>query len=1056
MTPFSLGPNTILLPNPPADSRSLHRCSISARPIFGIPLNSTVVRKSCIFDARTVRPGLPKALATGSGSVEKGMQFSPTFDDYVKVMEAVRTERGKSSVSDVDGKRTLGKDAHRGRRGKKSEDRRVRKSKELDDVESSASGWGLVGGILEKARAGRSRDANDGGFGDGESNSYRKFDGGEGIVGGVHFKRKDVKIGKYSKNRKDLIPNGRNGFRERKFGSDVNSEELNKGRMERRGRLVSDHDNSLTRDRYTYRRNMENGSYGMSGDNVKVISDSHRRVQKFGYDDDSEVFRKRRVEQSGNWARGGTESLTRDTNSREMERMVHDDESSRSFRGREKSEEGRYYGARSSKESTGSKISENKCKNDIRLTVDQRRTDGQFRRSGMGIIEMDSEQNKYDDEMKENRAESGIYKSKRDFSVSGNEFVKLGVNQTRLRFQGDAMETAACSSGSFEMRGRSSTNVSRADEFGGRDIDDEDRAAFRTFEVFTDVRNRPRILRMEMEERIEKLAKWLNAKDVNMPEWQFSKMMHSANIKFTDHTILRVVQILGALGNWRRVLQVVEWLHSRERFTSYKSRYIYTTVLDVLGKARRPTEALNIFYAMRQDLSSYPDLAAYHCIAVILGQAGLIKELFDVIDCMRATPEKKFKLGPLQKWDPRREPDLVIYNAVLNACVHQKQWEGAFWVFQQLKQCNIKPTNTTYGLAMEVMLACEKYNLVHEFFRKVNKTSVPSALNYKVLIKTLWKEGKIDEAVQAVQDMERRGIVGSASLYYDLARCLCSAGRCQEALLQVDKICKVARKPLVVTYTGLIQACLDSGNIDDGVYIFNQMLKFCSPNTVTCNIMLKSYLEHGMFEEAKELFHKILDGSHDFDGKSSLRHKVIPDKFMFNTMMEACAATNNWDDFEHVYGQMLNHGFHFDAKRHLRMVLDAFRAGKVQIMETTWDYLVRSGRVPPPPIIKERFCSKLKEDDPMAAVSCIGIHQEIAIEAFSEKAWLNLISGSADRLRKNTIIRLASEVGDLVEQSDRPHPIFQNLLKACQKFLSLNGNLVDGTEDSKALTMIYS
>ena len=54
-----------------------------------------------------------------------------------------------------------------------------------------------------------------------------------------------------------------------------------------------------------------------------------------------------------------------------------------------------------------------------------------------------------------------------------------------------------------------------------------------------------------------------------------------------------------------------------------------------------------------------------------------------------------------------------------------------------------------------------------------------------VLVNALWREGKIDEAVMAVKDMESRGIVGSASLYYDLARCLCSGGRCKEALLQV-------------------------------------------------------------------------------------------------------------------------------------------------------------------------------------------------------------------------------------------------------------------------------
>lgn len=63
-------------------------------------------------------------------------------------------------------------------------------------------------------------------------------------------------------------------------------------------------------------------------------------------------------------------------------------------------------------------------------------------------------------------------------------------------------------------------------------------------------------------------------------------------------------------------------------------------------------------------MSSYPDLVAYHSIAVTLGQAGHMKELFDVIDIMRSPPKKKFKTGPLEKWDPRLEPDIVVYNAV--------------------------------------------------------------------------------------------------------------------------------------------------------------------------------------------------------------------------------------------------------------------------------------------------------------------------------------------------------------------------------------------------------
>ncbi|KAJ6796313.1 pentatricopeptide repeat-containing protein, chloroplastic [Iris pallida] len=334
---------------------------------------------------------------------------------------------------------------------------------------------------------------------------------------------------------------------------------------------------------------------------------------------------------------------------------------------------------------------------------------------------------------------------------------------------------------------------------------------------------------------------------------------------------------------------------------------------------------------------------------------------------------------------------------------------------------------------METMLACEKYNLVHEVFRKVERSSIPNALNYKVLVNTLWREGKTDEAVQAVKNMERRGVVGSASLYYDLARCLCSAGRCKEALQQINKICKVAKKPLFVTYTGLIQACLDSGNIENGTYIFNQMHKFCSPNSVTCNIMLKSYIEHGMYNEAKDLFWKILDGSHQIKSKVDSDQKAIPDKFTFNTMMEACASTNNWDDFESTYKQMLHHGYHFDTKRHLRMVLDASRAGKIQLVEATWDHLIRFGRAPPPPIIQEIFCIKLQEDDHLAALSFVRVDQESGMHAFSKNSWLKLLLSNSHRLKKDAIYRLSHELSNLVAERDHPHPVYQNLLSACRE-----------------------
>ncbi|CAJ1934112.1 unnamed protein product [Sphenostylis stenocarpa] len=557
-----------------------------------------------------------------------------------------------------------------------------------------------------------------------------------------------------------------------------------------------------------------------------------------------------------------------------------------------------------------------------------------------------------------------------------------------------------------------------------------DRVAFENLEDPNSVIIKSQFSHKDMEEKIQRLANSLNGADINLPEWIFSKMIRSARLKFCDYSITRIIIILGKLGNWRRVIQVIEWLQKRERY-----RHIYTAALNALGKSRRPVEALNMFHAMQQQMSSYPDLVAYRSIAVTLGQAGHMKELFDVIDTMRSPPKKKFKTGVFKNWDPRLEPDIVVYHAVLNACVRQKQWEGAFWVLQQLKKQGQQPSATTYGLVMEVMFSCGKYNLVHEFFRKLQKSYIPNSLTYRVLVNTLWKEGKTEEAILAVQEMENRGIVGSASLYYDLARCLCVAGRSHEALKQMDKICKVANKPLVVTYTGLIQASLDSGNIQDGAYIFEKMKEVCAPNLVTCNIMLKAYLEHGMFQEAKALFEQMAENASRLRENNDYKMLVVPDTYTFNTMLDACVSEQRWDYFDHVYHRMLNHGYHFNPKRHLQMILEASRAGKERPLEITWKHLTDMDRIPPTSLTKERFFAKLAKDDYIAALTCMTNNLPKDLQPFSKSSWLKLLKNNSHRFQKDTIVGLTNEASKIVSNSSLPNPTLEYLIQSCKKIL---------------------
>ncbi|CAA0832250.1 Pentatricopeptide repeat-containing protein -chloroplastic [Striga hermonthica] len=618
-------------------------------------------------------------------------------------------------------------------------------------------------------------------------------------------------------------------------------------------------------------------------------------------------------------------------------------------------------------------------------------------------------------------------KPRKDEASKKSALAKVGSRNVALRVVSENVSN---------KQGRNLKNFAGKKSGGTEsELSNFERDAFKTLkdDDDDDAMDEPRAGRVDMEERIQKLAKCLNGADIDIPAWQFSKMMMSARIKFSDHSILRVVQILGNLGNWKRVLQVIEWIRARERFKSNRIRYIYTAALDALGKARRPVEALNLFCSMQEQMASYPDIVAYRCIAVTLGQAGHMKELFDVIDTMRSPPKKKFKSNVIEKWDPRLEPDAVVYNAVLNACVRRKKWEGAFWVLQQLSEQGKQPSSTTYGLVMEVMLACGKYDLVHDFFKKIQKSYIPNALIYKVVVNTFWREGKINEAIMAVEEMERRGIVGNAGLYYDLARCLCSAGRCHEALSQIDKICKVANKPLVVTYTGLIQACLEAGEVKNGAYIFDHMQKFCSPNLVTCNIMLKAFLDHRMFEEAKQLFLKLLENSKFISRKEDYKARVIPDIYTFNTMLDACGEEKRWDDVEFVYTQMLKFGHHFNAKRHLQLVLNARHAGKEALLEMTWQHLVQTERAPPPLLVREMFCSKLEKGDSASALSITNFASTES-QVYSRKTWSKFLAENADRLEESTLRELVHK-GQLRLAVSEKKSALTNLIDSCKEIL---------------------
>ncbi|KAK7346893.1 hypothetical protein VNO80_21417 [Phaseolus coccineus] len=517
---------------------------------------------------------------------------------------------------------------------------------------------------------------------------------------------------------------------------------------------------------------------------------------------------------------------------------------------------------------------------------------------------------------------------------------------------------------------------------------------------------------------IKFLVDRLSDREITTRDWKFSRIMKLSGLPFTEGQLLKIVELLGFKSCWKQALSVVQWVYRYKDHRKFQSRFVYTKLLAVLGKAGRPKEALQIFNLMRENIHIYPDIAAYHSIAVTLGQAGLLKELLNIVECMRQKP-KAFMHR--KNWDPVLEPDLVIYNAVLNACVPSKQWKGVSWVFKQLRKSGLKPNGATYGLAMEVMLESGNYDLVHEFFGKMKRSGeVPKALTYKVLVRTFWKEGKVEEAVKAIRDMERRGVIGTAGVYYELACCLCNCGRWRDAILEVDNIRSLPRaKPLEVTFTGMIKSSMDGGHIDDSIRIFEYMRDHCAPNIGAINTMLKVYGQNDMFSKAKVLFEEVKAAkSESYATPGVGNSSAVPDSYTYNSMLEASASAQQWEYFEHVYREMIVSGYQLDQNKHLLLLVKASRAGKLHLLEHAFNMILEAGEIPHHLFFFELVIQAIVQHNYERAVILINT---LAYAPFrvSEKQWTNLFKESEDRISYENLEQLLDALGscDIISES---------------------------------------
>jgi hypothetical protein len=493
-------------------SISVHGIPILGNVTVGTQFSSILLKRSCSFDNRLNKFGVTfgnlangevKASSREISSIEQELNFRPNFSDYVKIMESVKLDR--SNISDVSSdnnssKRTK-KQTSLKRLSLKTNDDNYIEEVQPKQTKGKSGGWNQVESILldkklkindrfgikksksnlnEKyERKGDSFGKIGGTIGDGvrNKNAKEKFAQQKAYENGQQerfYQEKKIKLENHgtdaihekSKEKYGVVKREHEKYQRKsesfgKIGATIGESVRNNTAKENFPRQKT-HDNGL-QERFHQERETKLKNYGTvamhekSEENYGVVRREHGKYQ--------------RVSDSPGDVSGTIFRSARNNNAKEkfVQQKACDNDQQKRFYQQKETKFGNF----------GTVAAHEKSKEKYSRVV-RREHDEIIGGKNNSVIEPMFAQE--------------------DKKLEGYDFFQ--VEQKCYQRTGAQLEKAGVVK--MQEKAKQRCNALIINKVTGKYIDE--RAAFKTFEVFTDIRNRPRVLRMEMEERIRKLA----------------------------------------------------------------------------------------------------------------------------------------------------------------------------------------------------------------------------------------------------------------------------------------------------------------------------------------------------------------------------------------------------------------------------------------------------------------------------------------------------------------------------------------------------------------------
>jgi len=287
-----------------------------------------------------------------------------------------------------------------------------------------------------------------------------------------------------------------------------------------------------------------------------------------------------------------------------------------------------------------------------------------------------------------------------------------------------------------------------------------------------------------------------------------------------------------------------------------KSEVSYNTMISLFAKEKRLSDALNVFYDMR-NVGIRPDKFTYTSVLKALVAERDFNGAEELLQEMRAGSYK---------------PDVVTYNTLIKGLCDSLLWFRAKGLITEMEGMGVKPNSMTYGLLMNGLLKVNKPDACLTLFESAYSDARTSYLTENIYLYTT--------------------AITAASRLGDYERALDLLGRMKA----------VGVKPNIKTLTALTGALLSAKKPDLALSVYNQIQKSSvKPDGYSLSIGIKVNCESGLLEDAASILTEQRTGGREMSGRDVM--------FGYNYLIGAALKRSRFDVARAAMTELLESGY---------------------------------------------------------------------------------------------------------------------------------------------------